>query len=186
MIPVVEFALSLRYGLGDTQGINISDYELLEPVNQAVSMLYGRLSERYVHAVLKRLPITIDSTKIYSLPGDFVRIHQMYGDNGILIPTSLNPPAPGTYRIVNNDLFANEGNYSFEYYYIPARAKTMRDSIDIPESMRSWVEKLALSIFKKDEQKTELILQQCENVLAGRQISHFENTGPAQVLGGRV
>ena len=45
-IPVVEFAMSLRYGLGDMQGLNVSDYQLIEPLNQAVSKLYGFLSQR--------------------------------------------------------------------------------------------------------------------------------------------
>ena len=54
MIPVVELAMSLRYALGDMQGLNVSDYQLLEPINQAVSRLYGYLSQRYVHAVLKK------------------------------------------------------------------------------------------------------------------------------------
>ena len=80
MIPVIEIVMSLRYEIGDMQGLNVSDYELITPINRAVSLLYGTLSERYVHAVLKRLPIAIDSTKTYSLPGDFVRIHQLIGD----------------------------------------------------------------------------------------------------------
>lgn len=186
MIPVVELALSIRYALGDMQGVGVSDYELLEPINQAVSTLYGRLSERYVHAVLKRLAITVGEDRQYTIPSDFVRVHQVVGDRGVLIPTSMNPPAQRTYRIVGNDFYANEGTYSFEYYYIPARARTLNDEIDVSESMRSWIEQLSLAMFKKDAQRAELLLQQCENVLAGRQISHYENTTPTQVLGGRI
>ena len=97
MIPVIEIVMSLRYELGDMQGLNISDYELIHPINKAVSLLYGTLSERYVHAVLKKLPITVDSTKTYSLPSDFVRVHQVIGDKaGILVPSSTNPPETGS------------------------------------------------------------------------------------------
>lgn len=186
-IPVVEIAMSLRYALGDMQGLNISDYELIEPINQAVSTLYGRLSERYVHAALKKLAITVPSTKTYALPSDFVRVHQVVSDSkGVLIPTSLNPPASGTYRIVGQDLYADAGAYSFEYYYIPARIKNVGDTIDAPQSMRTWIEQLSLCKYRKDMNAAEVLLQQCESVLAGRAVSHFENTGPVQTLGGKV
>ena len=187
MIPVVDFAMSLRYGLGDMQGQNVSDYQLIEPINQAVSKLYGHLSQRYVHAVLKRKVIDIDDSKMYELPGDFVRVHQVVSDeDGVLVPTSTNPPARRTYRIVGGTLYANEGTYSFEYYYMPARVYRMEDNVDIPESMRSYVEQIALELYQKHYEQADAIVMQAEATLAGRQISHFENTGPAQVLGGRT
>ena len=114
-IPVVEFAMSLRYALGDMQGLNVSDYQLIEPINQAVSKLYGYLSQRYVHAVLKRTAVDVGKQGMTALPSDFVRVHQVIGDtSGLLIPTSSNPPAIGTYRIVGSTLYANEGTYSFD------------------------------------------------------------------------
>ena len=187
MIPVVELAMSLRYALGDMQGLNVSDYQLIEPINQATSKLYGFLSQRYVHAVLKKLVITVPNTKMYALPGDYVRVHQVVSDeDGVLIPTSMNPPAKRTYRIVGGTLYANEGTYSFEYYYIPARVHRMEDNLDVPESMRTYIEQVALAMYKKDIQTADYVIQQAEATLAGREISHFENTGPAQVLGGRV
>ena len=187
MIPVIEIVMSLRYELGDMQGLNISDYELIHPINKAVSLLYGTLSERYVHAVLKKLPITVDSTKTYSLPSDFVRVHQVIGDKaGILVPSSTNPPETGSYRIVGNTLYADEGTYSLEYYYIPARINSLGDLLDVSESMRTWIEEVAAAMYKKDMSLAAGLVQQCENVLAGREISHFENTTPTQVLGGRI
>ena len=187
MIPVIELVMSLRYELGDMQGLNISDYELIKPINKATSLLYGTLSERFVHAVLKKLPITVDETKTYSLPSDFVRVHQVIGDkSGILVPASTNPPAAGSYRIVGHTLYADEGTYSFEYYYIPAKVNTLGDLLDVSESMRVWVEQIAIAFFQKDMRMAALLVQQCEDALAGREISHFENTGPAQVLGGRI
>lgn len=186
-IPVVEFAMSLRYALGDMQGLNISDYQLIEPINQAVSKLYGFLSQRYVHAVLKKAVVDVGKSGMTALPSDFVRVHQLIGDTqGLLIPTTTNPPALGTYRIVGSTLYANEGTYSFEYYYIPARVKTLSDSVDVPEMMRAWIEQAALMMYQKNSQGVDALLLQCEQTLAGREISHFENTGPAQVLGGRT
>ena len=186
-IPVVELAMSLRYALGDMQGLNVSDYQLIEPINQAVSKLYGYLSQRYVHAVLKKSVLDVDDSKTYELPSDFVRVHQVVSDDyGIMIPTTTNPPARGTYRIIGNTLYANEGTYSFEYYYIPARVRSLSDNVDAPESMRSYIEQVALAMYQKDIQRADYIVNQAEATLAGREISHFENTGPTQVLGGRT
>ena len=187
MIPVVELAMSLRYALGDMQGLNVSDYQLLEPINQAVSRLYGYLSQRYVHAVLKKKAIDIGNTNMYELPSDFVRVHQVVSDeDGLMIPTSTNPPARRSYRIVGNTLYAKEGAYSFEYYYIPARVHRLEDNVDAPESMRSYIEQIALNLYQKNIQQADYIIEQAEATLAGREISHFENTGPSQVLGGRT
>lgn len=185
-IPVVEFFISLRYALGDMQGLNVSDYQLLEPINQAVSKLYGYLSQRYVHAVLKRSVIDVDDSQSYELPPDYVRVHQVYGDDGILVPTSINPPARRTYRIIGHTFYAKKGTYSFEYYYIPSRVHSAEDNLDVSESMRSYVEQVALAMYQKNIQQADYIIQQAEATLAGREISHFENTGPAQVLGGKV
>ena len=143
--------MSLRYALGDMQGLNVSDFELIEPINQAASLLYGKLSERYVHAVLKKLTMVVGANKQYTLPSDFVREHQVVEDTlGVLVPTSINPPAKGSYRIVGNTVFGDSGTYSFEYYYIPARVKTLADNLDVHESMRSWIEQIALMMYRKD------------------------------------
>lgn len=66
MIPVIDIVLSLRYELGDMQGLNIADYELIKPINRATSLLFGTLSESYVHAAVKRLPIVIDELKAWA------------------------------------------------------------------------------------------------------------------------
>ena len=77
-VPVLRLVKSLRYSLNDMQGVLISDFELLETINQAAALLYGRLSERYVHTALKKESITVASgTDCAELPNDFVRVHQV-------------------------------------------------------------------------------------------------------------
>lgn len=196
MIPVVELVMSLRYALGDMQGTNISDYELIEPINQAASKLYGRLSERYVHAaVAEDGPINIAGGATHDLPESFIKIHQVLGsqlsnptddDYKVIIPTSNRRAVFGAYRIVGHTFKAADGTYIIEYFYVPAKVSTLADNLQVPESMRSWIEQIALSYYKKDYATAEGLMQQCENVLAGRAISQFENTTPAQTLGVRA
>lgn len=228
-IPVVDLLMSLRYALGDMQGMNISDYELIEPINQAASKLYGVLSQRYVHAaVVQKGPLQIDPTsanktvtesiteetietggateidypttftagKTYILPDNFIRIHQVLGvkddskqndenEYCVIIPTSGRAKVFGVYRIVGRELSAAKGWYVIEYYYVPSKIKTVSDTLDVPESMRQWIEQIALAMYKKDYATADGLIMQCESVLAGREISHFENMTPSQVLGGR-
>ena len=187
MIPVIELVASLRYELGDMNGLNISDCEIFDAINRAVGLLYGALSESFVQVALKRLPIEIDSTKMYSLPSDFVRVHQLvFGNPEIMKPSSLNPPEKVSYRVVGRELFADEGSYTLEYYYQPYRIRELDDLLDVPEAMRMWVEQVALALYRKDSPKAEYLVQRCESTFASREVSHFEDSGPAQVLGGTV
>ncbi len=185
MIPVIELVKSLRYALGDMQGINISDYELIEQINHATGLLYEDFSEHYVYAGIKKRLISVGDENFYMLPSDFVRIHQIVIDGGCtLAPASINPPRKGKYRIVDKTLYADKGTYTFEYYYIPLRVETLEDVVDAPESMRLWIEQISLALFQKDTQRAEYLIKRCENMLAGHEISYFENIGPVQVLGG--
>ncbi|MBQ6664055.1 MAG: hypothetical protein IJM68_00565 [Synergistaceae bacterium] len=210
-IPVVQLVMSLRYALGDMQGLNISDYELIEPINQAASKLYGRLSERFVHEAVAEKVVVVgtDNEEGHFLPSSFNRIYQVLGstelatvqkkDDGteeiinlpsdddykVIIPTSGRKPVFGAYRIIGRTFKAAKGTYIIEYYYVPAKVEQLGKDLDVPESMRTWIEQLALAYYRKDYATAETIMQQCESVLAGREVSHFENTNPAQTLGAR-
>ena len=105
-IPVVRLVKSMRYALKDMQGIKFSDYELIEAINQATSMLYGRLSERYVYASQKQVTLVVPASGQTTLPSDFVRLHQLgMGSAGEAIPISTLPVVNGTYRIIGNTLY---------------------------------------------------------------------------------
>ena len=192
-IPVVELVMSLRYALGDMQGLQISDYELIEPLNQAASELYKHMSERFVHEIVaEEGPFRLNASDTHEIPETFVRIYQVLGsskaaptdeDYQVIIPTSGRKPVFGAYRIVGRTFKAAKGTYIIEYFYIPKKVNTLSDELNVPESMRTWIEQLSLSYYKKDYATAAAIMQQCESVLAGRNISHFENTSPTQTLG---
>ncbi|MBQ3399573.1 MAG: hypothetical protein IJG51_11845 [Synergistaceae bacterium] len=187
MIPVIELVLDMRYELGDMQGLNITDHELITPINKAARMLYGTMSDRYVHAGVKRKPIVIDEGKSYTLPPDFVRVHQVLWERGLgLSPSIRNPPCECSYRITGDELYVDEGEYTLEYYYIPVRVSGLDDLLDVPEGMRTWLEDTAVAIYRKDMNRAMMTTEKCCEVLAGREVSHFEDTGPVQILGGRV
>ncbi len=187
MIPVLRLVKSLRYALKDMQGIKNSDYELIESINQASTLLYSRLSERYVQAALKKKILLVGDEGSATLPTDFVHIHQLgMGDNDVAIPTSTLPAVEGTYRIIGDTIYAYPGGYSLEYYYVPKRVSGLGDELDIPLSMSPYIEQISLALFGNNLEKAEQLVTQCSQVLAAREVSHFTDVGPVQALGGKI
>ena len=186
-IPVVRLVKSMRYALKDMQGIKFSDYELVESINQAASLLYGRLSERYIYASQKQTTLIVGDEGYATLPSDFVRLHQLgMGEEGEAIPISTLPVVDGTYRIIGNTIYAKPGAYSLEYYYVPRRVKGLGDELDVPLSMSPYIEQLSVALFGNNMQLAETIVAQCSQALAVREVSHFTDVGPVQVLGGKI
>ncbi len=187
MIPVLQLVQSLRYALRDMQDVKISDYELIEVINQAASLLYTQMSEKHVIYNLKKKIMIIDSTGSTGLPSDFMKIHQVgIGNNDVAVPSSHSATTAGTYRIVGDTFYAPQGVYSLEYYYIPARVKTLSDNLDVPPAMSSYIEQVALALYGNNLEKAEQVIQVCVASLAAREVSHFKDVGPVQVLGGRI
>lgn len=136
MIPVLKIIQSLRYAMKDMQTANYSDFELIEAINQAASLLYSQMSENYVTFGVKRALITVDENRAITLPSDYVRVHQVgMGEDGAAVPTSYMPTVEGTYRILNDTFYAMPGTYGLEYYYVPARVKSLADQLDAPMSI---------------------------------------------------
>ncbi len=186
-IPVVRLVKSMRYALKDMQGIKFSDYELVESINQAASLLYSRLGERYVYAPLKQSTLIIDDSGQATLPSDFVRLHQLgMGSDGEAIPISSFPIVEGTYRIIGNTIYASPGAYSLEYYYVPSRVSGLGDELDVPVSMSPYIEQISVALFGNNLQLAEQLVLQCSQTLAVREMSHFTDVGPVQVLGGKI
>ena len=187
MIPVSRIVTALRYSLRDMQGANVSDFELINAINQAASLLYGRLSENYVHNAVKKIIIVIDESLQSSLPSDFVSVYRVgMGEEGWVVPVSYRADNEGTYRITGNNFYAPEGTYTLEYFYLPARVNNLTDNLDVSPSVSPYIEQIAASILAKDFAAAEQLTQVCCKTLSGGEVSHFENVGPVQILGGKL
>lgn len=185
-VPVLRLVKSLRYSLNDMQGVLISDFELLETINQAAALLYGRLSERYVHAALKKSRIIVVE-ETAELPNDFVRIHQVgLPDGEVAVPVSYSPSVEGTYRIIGQNMYAKPANYDVEYYYIPERVTQLSDNIDIPLSMCPYIEQISFAMFNKDIKRAEELAIACTQILSNSAVAHLEGNNPHRILGGSI
>ena len=187
MIPVITLVQSMRFALRDMQQVKASDFELIEVINQAASLLYSQMSERFVQYGMKKKILIVDASGSTALPSDFMRIHQVgLGDNQIAIPVSYQPNVEGTYRIIGDTFYAPAGSYGVEYYYVPTRVKNLGDELDVPRAMSPYIEQIALALYGNNLERAMQIVLNCSESLSAREESHFANIGPTQVLGGRI
>ena len=170
------------------QGVKVSDFELIESINQAASLLYIQMSEKYVrYGMKKNSAFNVPSSGYANLPTDFIKIHQVgMGTDGVAVPTSYLATTQGTYRIIGDTFYAPSGVYGLEYYYVPVRVNSLNDDLDVPEAMSPYIEQIALAIYGNNLEKATQIVSTCVVSLSDREVSHFDNVGPVQVLGGRV
>lgn len=186
-IPVLRISNSIRYAMDDMQSTQISDFQILEAINQAAALLYGMLSMKFVHAARKTITIQVPETGELELPDDFVRIHQVgLNDRTIATPVSYMSDVEGTYRIIGNKFTAPQGTYFLEYYYIPIRVTKLSDSLDVPLSMSTYIEQISLAIYNRDLARANSLAVQAQQFLSDSEVSHLQNNTPQRVLGGRV
>ena len=187
MIPVKQLVTSMRYSLKDMRGVNYSNFELIEAINNAAWILYSRMAEQFVSAGLKKNILVVDESGSIALPTDFIKIHQVgMADEGRAVPVSYTARNDGEYRIIGDTFYALEGVYSLEYYYVPARVSSLSDFIDITAAVSPYIEKIALGMLGNDLGGAENVVRACVQSLAGRDISHFEDIGPVQIFGGKL
>ena len=187
MIPVSRILASVRFALRDMQGVNVSDFEIIETINQAASLLYNKFAEDFVSTGLKKTILVVDESMQESLPSDFIGVHRVgMGDEGYASPVSYRPDMNGTYRIMGNTFYAPEGLYGFEYYYLPKRVSNLNDSLDVIPAVCPYIERIAGSMLANDLPGAVQIAALCAHSLAANDISHFNDIGPVDVLGGKL
>ena len=69
---------------------------------------------------------------------------------------------------------------------MPKRVTGLGEDLDVPLSMSPYIEQLSVALFGNNVQLAEQIVQQCSQALAVREVSHFTDVGPVQVLGGKI
>lgn len=188
MLNVSDLVTSLRYALGDMQGVTVSDFQLVEALNNAAALLFSRMAQRFIYAARKKTVLIVDEgEKSTPLPSDFNGVYKVgMGREGTARPVTYRADCEGTYRITGAEFYAPEGAYGFEYYYLPARVSNLTDYLDAPESVSVYLTNIAEALFKKDAALAAQTADLCCDALAGGNTSSYENIGPVQVLGGLV
>ena len=182
MLNTGRLVTSLRYRLNDMQGVRYSDFELIEAVNRAAGLLFGRLSARFVWAASKKTVIIVDEEAGSALlPRDFHNMRRVTRE----AEGTVNP-GRGTadYRVVGQEFYAAPGAYGLEYWYLPRPVFGMDDELDAPEAVSPWLETVALAVLKDDMSGAETVCEECCRTLAGGEASRFPEHGVAQIIGG--
>ena len=176
MIPVSRLVRSVRYALKDMQGTGVSDYEIIEALNRAADLLFHRFAARFIYAGLKKTALVIGEEKSAALPSDFHSMGDLTDEDGLNL----------AFRVVGDELFAPEGTYGLEYWYLPADVADTSDLLDAPASVSPWLEQMAAAILNGDTQTATAAAEACCASLAAGEVAHFPETGPVSVLGGKL
>jgi hypothetical protein len=186
MIVTGELIASVRYILNDMQGTSRSDFEIVEALNRGASLLYTRMGEEFISvAVKKSMLVTVDGDT--ALPPDFHNVRKVRAENGLeCAPTPTVAEHAGEYRIIGDRFEAADGIYGVEYYYLPRRVSSADDPMDVPNSVRPYLEEIAVALLEGNAERAERGAQVCCHSLAGRELSRLHELGPVQVWGGRA
>lgn len=200
MLAVSDLVTSLRYALGDMQGVTISDYELIEAVNNAARLLFSRMGQRFIFAARKKQVLIVDDGETSTpLPSNFNGVYKVwnvhpsvsYADTspyrgGESEPVTRETESACEYRISGNNFYAPAGTYGIEYYYLPAKVYNLTDYLDAPDSTSPYLANIAEALLKKNAELVSQEIELCCDALAGANISHYPYIGPVEILGGRV
>lgn len=188
MLAVSDLVTSLRYALGDMQGANISDHELIEGLNNAVRLLFSRMGQRYIYAARKKQVLIINqNSDTTPLPSNFNGVYKVWNaDKHLNEPVTFQPECTCDYRITGVNFYAPPGTYGIEYYYLPAKVYNLTDYLDAPDSVSPYIAKIAEALLAKNAELAAQEIELCCDALAGSNTSHYPYIGPVQILGGRV
>lgn len=187
MIPVGDLLTSVRYQLGDMQGIAVSDHDIVECVNRSATLLYSVLAEHWVNAAAKSVLLTVPDDGRVAVPEDFYSIRHVREKGACYcIPTPHRPPERGEYRIVGSMFEAPKGEYEFEFYRIPPRVTGLDDELDMPVYLRDRLLNMTVAFVKKDAGQAESEALRCCFGVAGNDLSRLTDVGPVSVWGGRA
>ena len=188
MLAVSDLVTSLRYALGDMQGVSLSDFELIEGLNNAVRLLFSRMGQRFIFAARKRQVLTISkNSETTPLPSNFNGVYKVWNaDKALSEPVTFIPESSCKYRITGVNFYAPAGTYGIEYYYLPAKVYNLDDYIDAPDNVEPYIAKIAEALIKKDTELAAQEIELCCDALAGANTSHYPYIGPVEILGGRV
>ena len=186
MISVARVAASVRYAVSDMQGARFSDFDVLETLNRAASLLFDRLAARAVKAAVKKTVLLVEEWGYAELPRDFHSVRRVSTEAQGTLTASTEYPRGWEYRIAGGTFYGLPGAYGLEYYYLPAEVHDLTEELDAPESVSPWLEQMTAAILNGDAQTAASAAEACCSTLAGSEVSRMVDMGPVQVLGGKL
>lgn len=187
MLPVGDLLTSVRYQLGDMQGVSVSDHDVIEYLNRSVALLYSVFAEHRVSVAGKHALLTVLDDGRVEVPEDFYSVRHVREKGACYcVPTPHRPPERGEYRIVGSMFEAPKGEYDFEYYRLPPRVANLNDELDVPAYLRARLLNIAVAFVKKGVGMAESEALRCCFGVAGNDLSRLTNMGPVSVWGGRA
>lgn len=169
MIEARSLLSHLRNLSGDHQGMRFSDYQLMGPLNDAISLVYDALIGNANPVARRRVTLTVENGSA-ELPED---LHSLSLVDGLLPWGESTTPPDGYYRVVGDRIYCSDGDLSVEYFYIPEMIVEDLDEVDIPRSLFSTVVNVAKALMMNDRMTADNLVWKVVTSMASRGISHI-------------
>jgi hypothetical protein len=187
MIRVGDLVASMRYRIGDMQGVRRSDFELIEALNAGVEILYRTLADRWCSSALRKAPVAVENGRA-PLPSDFRAVRQLLDERGEKLRESplLSKPTKDAYRLSGGFLEAPDGFYLLEYYRCPPRASGPDGMLDVERALYGDALAAASAVLVGDLEPAVAAAAAAARRESGRGSSGFSGPGAVQILGGKL
>ena len=169
MIEARSLLSHLRNLSGDHQGMRFSDYQLMGPLNDAISLVYDALIGNANPAARRMVTLTVAGGSA-ELPED---LHSLSLVDGLLPWSGGTVPPDGYYRVAGDRIYCSDGDLSVEYFYIPEMIVEDLDEVDIPRSLFSTVVNVAKALMMNDYMTADNLVWKVVTSMASRGISHI-------------
>jgi len=169
MIEARSLLSHLRNLSGDHQGMRFSDYQLMGPLNDAISLIYDALIGNANPAARRRMTLTVAGGSA-ELPED---LHSLSLVDGLLPWAGGTVPPDGYYRVAGDRIYCSDGDLSVEYFYIPEMIVEDLDEVDIPRSLFSTVVNVAKALMMNDRMTADNLVWKVVTSMASRGISYI-------------
>jgi len=181
MIPAKEIMTAVRFQVGDMQGAERSDFEIVEAINRAQAFIYAAFGERHISVGLKTATVEIEDDQLWTvLPSDFhnlCKVDMIHRQPGYIRVK---------WKIEGNHFVGIAGVYSLSYYYLPPRISDSSDLLDIPNSVRLGLEGTSAAFLSGNAEEAAAITKRLCDVLVAREYDGYQDHGPVQVWGDRA
>jgi hypothetical protein len=189
MLDVKDIVASARYRLADAQGVSFSDHEMIEALNECVTLLFSVLADRFSTLGVTKTPLVLEGggpVLSAPLPSGFHSVRDITDNNGNSLQAATRFSGGSEYRIYGDRVEALVPVVMLEYYRIPRRAKSLADKLDVPGSLRLPLIGMVAALLSGGFADAQALAAQTARNAAGREISRFENVGPVQIWGGKA
>jgi hypothetical protein len=198
MIPMKDVMGAVRFRVRDPQGTQVSDFQIIEAVGDAMRRIFEAGAALGLNFALKKTALFVENGEdgmsrpnTAALPRDFLRVRKVLYISSKELGYQANPiydPVldESKYRIYADTFEALPGAYLLEYWRLPPRVADANGLLPLPRSLEMPLIDAASAELTDGVGAAEAVIRARLSGMAGQENSGYLERGPLQVWGGKA